>query len=335
MFHLTPRRRRAARDLARAGAAVSAVMLVVSVAASAGIGDRGADAAAVNAGALQLLVPSGPTAGNTLTSGGSATAFALTPPAGAACSGDSATGGYRVQSYIVPSSVSPATLTYDSNGPTPNGTGANLRLPLFATTGTPIIDRTTAVETAPGTGGLITGMPTINFAVFGSSGPTVVPAGSYNVGFACTLGNPGPNQVDKYWNVVLTFAVTPGDSPSGITWTVASSTPTTTTTAAPTTTAAGATTTTAAGATTTTVSGDTTTTVSGDTTTTVFGSTDTTVFVDSGSGTGSGGFDNGGTLPTTGASPIPMIVWGLLLLVFGRMAILLARPMKVIPLGAA
>ena len=334
MFHLTPRRRRAARDLARAGAAVSAVMLVVSVAASAGIGDRGADAAAVNAGTLQLQVPSGPTAGNVLTSGGSATAFSLTPPDGAACTGDSATDGYRVQSYIVPSSVSPATLTFDSNGPTPNTTGANLRLPLFATTGTPIIDRTTAVKTGPTSGGLITGMPTINFAVFGSSGPTVVPAGNYNVGFACTLGNPGPNQVDKYWNVVLTFAVTPGDSPSGITWTVGSSTPTTTTTAAPTTTAAGATTTTAAGATTT-VEGATTTTAAGATTTTVEGATTTTVSGDSGSGSGSGGFGDGGTLPTTGASPIPVIVWGLLLLVFGRMAILLARPMKVIPLGAS
>ena len=329
MFHFSPRRRRTARDLARAGVAVSAVMLAVSVAALAGVGDRGADAAAVNAGTLQLQVPSGPTIGTVLTSGGSATAFALTPPAGASCTGDSATGGYRVQSYMVPSSVSPASLTFDSNGPAPAGTGANLRLPLFATTGTPIIDRTTAVETSPGSGGLITGMPTINFAVFGSSGPTVVPAGQYNIGFACTLGNPGPNQVDKYWNVVLTFAVTPSDTPSGITWTVAASTPTTTTTAAPTTTAVGATTTTAAGGTTTTVVGATTTVAVGDTTTTAFGS-DTT-FVDSGSGFPT--FD--GSLPTTGRSPIPVIVWGLLLLVFGRMAILLARPLKVIPVGAA
>jgi hypothetical protein len=334
MFHLSPHRRRIARDVARAGAALSAVMLAVSIAASIGVGDRAADAAAVNAGTLQLQVPSGPTIGSVLTSGGSATAFALTPPDGASCTGDSATDGYRVQTYIVPAAVSPATLTFDSNGPTPNGTGANLRLPLFATTGTPIIDRTTAVATAPGAGGLITGIPTINFAVFGSSGPTVVPAGQYNVGFACTLGNPGPNQVDKYWNVVLTFAVTPSDSPSGISWTVAASTPTTTTTAAPTTTAAGATTTTAAGATTTTVEGATTT-VAGDTTTTEFGSTDTTL-VDSGAGSGGGsGFDNGGTLPNTGASPIPIVVWGVLLLVFGRMALLLARPLKVIPLGAA
>ena len=333
MFHLSPRRRRIARDAARAGAALSAVMLVVSIAASIGVGDRAADAAAVNAGTLQLQVPSGPTVGAVLTTGGSATPFALTPPDGAACTGDSATDGYRVQTYIVPVGVSPATLTFDSNGPTPNGTGANLRLPLFATTGTPIIDRTTAVATSPGSGGLITGIPTINFAVFGLSGPTVVPAGQYNIGFACTLGNPGPNQVDRYWNVVLTFAATPNDVPSGISWTVAAGTPSTTTTAAPTTTAAGATTTTAAGGTTTTVEGASTT-VAGDTTTTEFGSTDTTFLVDSGAGSGSG-FDNGGTLPTTGASPIPIVVWGVLLLVFGRMALLLARPLKVIPVGAA
>ena len=41
-----------------------------------------------------------------------------------------------------------------------------------------------------------------------------------------------------------------------------------------------------------------------------------------------------GSLPVTGSSPLPIAFWGILLLVFGRMAILMARPLKVIPLEA-
>jgi hypothetical protein len=38
-------------------------------------------------------------------------------------------------------------------------------------------------------------------------------------------------------------------------------------------------------------------------------------------------------LVSTGASPTRLLVWAFLLLVFGRMAILLSRPVKVLPLG--
>ncbi len=49
-------------------------------------------------------------------------------------------------------------------------------------------------------------------------------------------------------------------------------------------------------------------------------------FPDPGTDVGSGG----GTLVSTGASPTPIILWGVLLLIFGRMAILSARPVRVV-----
>jgi hypothetical protein len=327
-------RRRVARDLCRAGAALSAGMLVVSLVAAVGGREGSVSAAAVNAGTLTPEASSGPLAGQPITSGGSATAFSLTPPTGASCTGDSATGNYRVQSYMVPSSVNPATLTWGATGPIPAGTGAALRQPLFSSAGSPVLNRTTAVEATPGSGGLLTGLPAVSFGVFGAGGPTVVPAGTYNLGWACTVGSAGPTQLDRYWNVQLTFAVTPTDSPSGITWTLASAPPTTTTTVAP----ATSTTTTAPGATTSTAASDTSVldTTPLDTTpldTTPLDTTpaDTATTVDLSAG---GGFDDGsggGTLVATGSDPLPILVWAFLLLAFGRAAILLARPLKVVP----
>src|SRR5262245_17491861 len=46
------------------------------------------------------------------TSGASNTDFTITVPGPAKCSGDTATQGYRVFSYVVPSSVNPETLNF-------------------------------------------------------------------------------------------------------------------------------------------------------------------------------------------------------------------------------
>ncbi|MEQ1703605.1 MAG: hypothetical protein ABMA25_26150, partial [Ilumatobacteraceae bacterium] len=151
--------------------------------------------------------------------------------------------------------------------------------------------------------------------------------GTYNLGFACTLGAAGAGQIDKYWNVQLTFATDNNDAPSKITWTVAGvqSTTTTSTTLAPTST----TTTTIGGGSTTTS----TTVVGGTTTTssTVAGATSTTA-VGSGAGvTTTIRSSGGGQLAATGGSPLPIMFWAVLLLVFGRMAILLGRPLRVLP----
>jgi len=324
MTHLSPRRR-VARDLARLATGLSAGMLVVALAV--GVTDESASAAPINGGALQILVPPGsPTAGQPLNSGGSATVFAMAAPIGAACTGDTTSGGYKIQSYMVPATVEPSTLTFDSSGPIPIATGANYRQPMFSSGGTPVINRNTAVASTAGGPGLLTGLPTMSFALFGASGPTIVPPGTYNLGFACTLGAAGANQLDKYWNVRLTFATDDNDAPSKITWVVDQQSTTTTTTTS--TTVASTTTTTVGGASTTTTvgSGSTTTssTVAGVTTTVLGSGSATTVR----SGSGSGG---GGQLTATGGAPLPLVFWALLLLVFGRMAILLGRPLRVLP----
>ena len=343
-------KRRVARDLARAGTVVSAALFAVSLAQATWL-NVSVSAAAINAGAAQVLaVPGSPTAGQPLARGGSATVFALTPPAGASCTGDSTTGGYRVQTYIVPAAIDPATLTFGPQGPLPAGTGASLRQPLFSA-GTPVINKTTAVASTPGGGGLLTGLPTISFGLFGASGPQIVPPGLYNIGYACTLGVASATQLDKYWNAQLTFSADPTDVPAGITWVVGVVTPpTTTTTIAPTTTttiAPTTTTTIAPTTTTTTVAPTTTTTTTAPavTTTTTAATTTTsttakpvvtttTVAASSGVTTtsvlsGSSGI-TGGSLPSTGTSPMMMVLWALMALVCGRMAILFGRPIRVL-----
>lgn len=317
--------RRTARQLARVGTVVSATMLVVSIAASFGPGRQVADAA-TNAGGLEVVVPPGTaTAGQPLTAGGSATAFALVPPEGAACTGDSATGGYRVQSYMVPASVDPDTLTFGLTGPLPSATGANYRQPLYTSAGSSWVNRTTAVNT-----GLLIGLPILSFEWIGTDGTTVLPAGTYNLGFACTKGTASATQLDKYWNVQFTITAAAGDVPAGLAWSVAASVPTTTTTS---TTIGSTTTTTGSGATTTTTAGSVTTTTASGATTSTTRATTTTVRVSSGAGGGSG--SGGGTIVATGGSPLPTLVWAVLLLVFGRMVILLGRPLRVLPPDAS
>ncbi len=276
MTPVIPRRRRFGGDLARAGIVLAAAFLVANQAESHWPG-RHVSLAAVSAGTLRVVVPSGgATQGQSLTQGGSATAFDLVPPLGAACTGDSAKGGYRIQSYMVPSNVDPATLTYDANGPIPNTFGANYRQPLFTLGGgSPFVDGLTAVAAGGSTAGLLTGLPSFGFDLFGAAGPTVLPNGTYNLGYACTLGTASATQVDKFWNIQFTVTANAADVPSGITWAVVSTTTPTTTTAttvAVTTTTATATTTTAAPTTTTATA---TTTTAAATTTTATATTTT------------------------------------------------------------
>jgi hypothetical protein len=313
------RRRRIGRDLSRAGAAVSAAMLLVSVLAALGSVDPHASAAGVNAGNAVLATANSAGGGGAPITGGDAnTPFQLLLPAGAACSGDSATGGYRVQSYFVASSVNPASLTFSNVGPEPQAIGANVRLPMFSAAKVAYVSGATAVATSPAGPGLVVNLPDFSFARFQALGgvPTAVPAGIYNLGIACT-SNAGATQ-DKFWNAVVTVA----DGGSGaITFTVGSA-------------GAGGGTTTTTTTTTIPVGGTTTTTTVRSTTTSssTTSSTTSTTAVASGAVSDSNG-SNGGLLVSTGASPTRLLVWAFLLLVFGRMAILLSRPVKVLPLG--
>lgn len=156
---------------------------------------------------------------NPLTTGGSQSTwtFKLSTPAN--CSGDSATGGYFVYSYVTPVANAPSSLSFDpTNGPSqPAGSFA---YPLVDTTGSPYISHNTAVNT-----GQVIDFPALafNWAVFsidGTTGPAALPAGDYNVGIACAKNG----VIDNWWNSVLTFTASNTD-PNGETWQVSPGNP--------------------------------------------------------------------------------------------------------------
>lgn len=294
-------------------------LLVGATLAVTGVLSGATASAAVTAGTAIVGTP--PTGSPPLTEGGSATEFLLEGPVGAACSGDSASGGYQVNTYLVPVTTDPATLTFDSNGPI---TASGTAFPLYSAAGeSPIVGVLTDITT-----GLVLNIPTVSFTVFAAE-PSLLPPGQYNVGFACWLTGAAP-ALDKYWNVVMTFVADAADTPVGVRWSIEAPVDTTTTT----TTVASTTTTTVAGTTTTTIASgttttSTTTTVAGATTTTTSaaaGGTTTTTAVASAAGSSSGQR----ALPTTGSSTFTIGVWAALLLAVGRMTILIARKPRVI-----
>lgn len=328
---MTPRsfrRVRLGRDLALVVAVLSAAMLVVTAVTLAGAPQA---AAATNAGEVSFTTPAtsggGPAGGGAttpVTSGGSALPIALGLPAGAACTGDSAGGGYRVQTFMVPATADLGALKFDSNGPVKPGGADGIWYPLFSTASNPLVNLLTDIATTANGPGLITGLPLVDFLVYS---PGDLPPGDYLVGVACTLGNQtSPTQLDRYWSAPMTFTAAGGD-PAGVTWNVTGSPVSTTTTT--TTTPDGETTTT-----TTTVGSSTTTSTPGSTTSTSAGSggSTTTSFGAGGAGgSGAGGSGAGGSaLPATGVSSWMLAVWAFLLVVAGRMAWLVGRRIRVV-----
>lgn len=146
--------------------------------------------------------------------GGSATEFSLRLSDGASCPGDSADDDYRVNSYMVPFSVDPASVTYNGLGPTPNeyGTFETFRQPLYDIDSNSFVSGQTADAVQFGDPGLIIGIPSFDFAVYG---PGDLPAGRYHVGIACTLNN----EVVKVWDTELVVTSAAGDEPAAIHWT--------------------------------------------------------------------------------------------------------------------
>lgn len=323
--------RRRARLAARAGALGSAVMVAVTAFGMSPSGIPSAAAAAVDGGPLSVVVPSTePDAGSPLAGGGSATAFTLVPRSGAACAGDTPTDFYTVTSYMVPTRVAPADLTFDSMGPTPSGLEAAFRQPLFDATstsafvGAPTLDN--AGSPRPKPGGVVN-IPAFSLGVFT---PGQVPAGTYNVGLACVVpGAGGALVLDRYWNVQIDVTADSGDQPGGFTWTVVEDAGTTTTT-----TTTEATTTTTAGGSTTTVASDAPTTTqpagsAGLKAATGAGAADADVYGAASGPRGTPLVQSLTTLPATGTSVLSPVMWAGLLLIFGRMAVLLGRPPRV------
>jgi hypothetical protein len=233
------------------------------------------------------------------------------------CPGDGLA-GFRWSTFMVPASVDAATLTYNSTGPIAPS-GVTFTQPLYSSSGSPQVAKTPAIGDAR-----LTPIPA-NFSFGALVGFVTVPNGQYKIGYSCTKDG----ITERYWQTGITVS---NSTATGFDF-VASALPTTTTTTvagSTTTTVAGSTTTTVAGSTTTTVAGATTTTVRPTTTTTALSST-TTIVGAAGPTTTIGFVTLPSYFPTTGSSSSGMIAfWAVLLLAFGRISILLARPVRVV-----
>lgn len=303
------------RLTALAGLALSACMLATSLVTPE---SDPAFAALTSSGEVTISVPpADANGGQPLTSGGSATRLAILPPQNAACPGDSATDGYRVQTYVVPANVDPSTLSFDNVGPTPYGLGAEFRQPLYTPTGDGYVNASTATTPV----GMLTDIPIFSFEIYTPDGPSLLPPGTYNLGFACTKGPVGPTQVTRFWNMQVTFIADPNDKPAGLTWEVVVGTP------------AEESSTSSSSSTTTTVGGSSTTTTTGSSTTssTTAGGTTTTSSASPWGNPGSSGGAGSGyqrSIVATGSSPGWTIFWAVLVLAFGRLTLLTARPIR-------
>ena len=279
--------------------------LIVGMRASAGI--------LIVGGALSLYVgtsASASTLGGTatiasttnqpLSGGGSETQFTVDLPAQAACSGDTATDGYHVFSYLVPQGTAVTSVTFGSGGPS-TGLGFADGNGYYG-----------SANTAPTTGEIINIPSDFEWADLLGLGATASSldggTGVWEAGLACAPSTGATaGQVSDYWNTQVTFTASTSD-PNGFVWTdVPGTGSTTSTTAATTSTTAGTTSTTAAGSTSTTAAGSTSTTTastSGNgTTSTVAGATGASGSTGSSGSSGSGS-SGVSTDAATGATPV-------------------------------
>ncbi len=165
----------------------------------------GAAALAVITGGLAFTTSSVANAAGTPTDGTAAISPASGPlglvsilpnPQPAFCSGDSATNGYRAESFIGPFADDPNTYIFDGSGPT-NATGFASNM--FDQFGNPY-----SQETVAATSGQLGGFSNFDFSIFGGA----VPPGDYNIGYVCTLAG----VVTDSWFTPITITAT-GYSP--------------------------------------------------------------------------------------------------------------------------
>jgi len=122
----------------------------------------------------------------------------------AACPGDSATDGYRVQSFVVPNTQDLSTLTFSSVGPT-------VGQPLIGSDGNALVNGLTEITT-----GYVLQLPGV--FTFAYNSPGDLSPGAYFVGLACTLGT-GLGMTRSYWAMPLTITSNPSTGgPAQMDW---------------------------------------------------------------------------------------------------------------------
>jgi hypothetical protein len=181
-----------------AWAAVERSAPVSTIDTSAIVASRQGDAQVVDA--VQRAVP--------LATGGSTTEFSLELPAESDCPGDSEHDSWRVQTFLVPSTIDPGTLTWAIGPQSDAGTVYSL----YDTFTQPVIEGLLPSNDGTGKPARITTLPPMDFAVFVPKG--TLAAGTYRVGVACTnFGATGP-----YWDTELTVSADASDEPAGLAW---------------------------------------------------------------------------------------------------------------------
>jgi len=276
-----------------------ATSALVAIATLSGLPASDASAAASLQGAVTFS-----NGGGAATSGGSGN-FSMAVPSGAACQGPGSS-GYRWETYLISASVDVGSLTFSSG---PNAISGQFVAPLYDLN---FLQVSTKFPSASPLG-LISGIPAISLPnTIDGNGLAGLPVGTYKIGIACTY----QGAVQEYWMTYLEVAANGSDSPLGIAWSVTSApTPSTTTTSTTTTS------TTTPASSTTLPGGATTSTTSTTSTSVSFGVTTTTAT----------GYGSGSSLPSAGSSTTRVVILSLMTLVLGRMVLLSARRVRVLP----
>ena len=204
--------KRPRRGSALVGASGAAVVLALCLAVGP---SRPAAAQAVDQGAVSLVDDNG----DAVNGGGSATTFNVRFGGAAECPGDSANDDYRIYSFMVPSALAADEVVYDGLGPSPRSLESyeDFRMPLFDVQTNEYTAGLTVEHENPGEPGLIAGLPTFSFGVFG---PGEMPLGAYRIGISCTLHN----EVERFWDTEIVVTEDAGD-PSGFEWRVVGAPP--------------------------------------------------------------------------------------------------------------
>lgn len=191
------------------GAVFVLVLGTAGEAIAAATTPSGPDASSITAQRVgELSLVDADRRGVALASGGGSTEFSLALPSEATCPGDSRNDNWRVQTFIVPEGVDPATVEYGPNGPT-----GRLQWAFHDTFTSPVIEGLLKPNEAPGSPGRIDSFPPMSFEVFPVG---EIPPGTYRAGAACTwFGATGP-----YWDTEMVFSAAPADQPAGLRWTV-------------------------------------------------------------------------------------------------------------------
>jgi hypothetical protein len=174
----------------------------------AGVNLASASETDVDLNSVVVVAGDGPNAGKQISDGKGSTSFSFLPQGKSECQGDSAEGNYRIQSFIVPQTVDPKSLTFESTKPAGVGNWA-----LYDVNTRPYVQDLTSVAVAPDKPGRIDSIPQLSFAVFP---PGTLAPGLYKMGIACSL----MNDATRIWETTIEITEDLNDSPANIRWTV-------------------------------------------------------------------------------------------------------------------